>query len=521
MSSIVLCCTYLFVFFPLWISFINACWVDVKPKDSRVANRFFLSDGAPVTNVLNTIPGTADNAQLLVDHIRNVENAVYVARQTERTKSPANGQVTFDTCSYRDIPFRRAAGVKFGQVGWPLADTECVTDIFDENALGHIDLKKSDASTYTIDDVYFGLFKFRSNMKGNAMKFAAAVGFSNFTEIFSNPTHEITFSAGEKCILQTIGAVRFDDVWHLQAKFSIAIADQKPGGERRTIREFPTVRNGRFASPKKMCMQVNNNTDERKLGTTELRFSQLLQGGETSPSMFGAVLMEENPSIIESMEKLDKFVQQANDALAISNIAILVLPLLLNLVPIALLSSVTTSFMLFYTVLTDILTVIPLGIKGAELISIGSSAHRSVAVRLSSSVALPRSKSAGAVLWASECFAPSNVRSWGVFFLTLSLVFMVVGIVLEFLAQAYMKRKHGQLLTEFEEALPLHLENASKWNNVPLWHIPGKTQIVLPGARAKTYPDDEGNSLPQAALKSHETHIDDDPQERQSKDDQI
>ena len=271
-------------------------------------------------------------------------------------------------------------------------------------------------------------------------------------------------------------AVRFDDVWYLRVRF--AIQNHVPEKLRQTIREFPTVINGSFSSPIPMCMQVKNDPEERNFGTTELRVAKRFRQGRNiwNLSMFGVVDLYENPSLLTALDMFEKFTHLANDALAPSNIAILVLPLFLNLVPIALISNVNTSFMLFYTLLTDILTVILLGIKGAELISIGTSVHRSVAVRISSSIALPRSKAAAADMWVSECYASGKVRNWGVFFLVLSIVFMIFVIVLEVLAQVHMKRKRARMFRELLEAMLFVFENDRNYSDC---HSGSKSQETL------------------------------------------
>ena len=454
MNSIVLGYIHLIVLLLLSASFINACQINYKLEEWQDGREFLLSKEAPMTKVLNTIPGTAENAQLLLDHIRNVENAVYYVRQTEQANFAANSHANapFETCNVRDTLFGDAAFAKFGAWGWPFADTTCVTDHFTEVGTQHLNMTKMDGSKYTIEDIHVALSKYKNTVKDNAKRFAAAARLS-VSRADAAANHEMSFFSGEKCVLQATGAVRFDETWYLRATFTIEILDQLTDGVRKGIAEFPTLINGKFSSPKKMCMRVNNETHARKEGTTHVGF--LRRGGGRRPSMFGKLTIDQNPSVKAALDKSDNFIQQANDALAPSNIAILVLPLFLNLVPIALLSTVTTSFMLFYTLLTDILTVVPLGVKGAELISIGSLTHRSVVVRISSSVMLPRSGAAAAELWSTECYAPSNVHRWGTFFLVLSLVFMIVGIMIEISAQAYMKRKRANIMNEFQEVLPL------------------------------------------------------------------
>ena len=479
MNSLVSCFIHFFILFQFWTSSISACHINHKLKKWLVGREFFLSDEAPISNVLNTIPGVADDAHLLLDHIRNVENAVYVGRQTERGNLATNVEVPFETCNYREKQFGNSALAKFVAAGWPLADTSCVTDQFSESATEYLAMTKTDGSEYLLEDVHTALSNYRKTLNNTAKRLAVAAGL-NVSSANAGVNHKMSFFSGETCILQSAAAVRFDDIWYLEAPFSSLVLHENVVVGTRSVVEYPTVQNGTFSTPKKICMRVDNDTLLRKEGTTIIGFwNGSRYGGR--PSTFGKVTLDQTPSVKAALEKLENSIQQANDALAPSSIAILVLPLFLNLIPIALLSSVTTFFMLFYTLLTDILTVVPMGIKGVELISIGSLTHKSLVVRISSSVVLPRSKSAAAELWSSECYAPSSVHGRGVFFLVLSIVFMVIGIVIEILAQVYMKRKQAYMKKEFQEAEPFFFENGGYFRReMPFWRTPGEMQILLP-----------------------------------------
>ena len=469
MNSIISCYVHYLVLLLLLTSVINACHVD-EEKRLQDGLRFFLSNDAPMSKALNTISGVAEDAQLLLDHIRNVENAVYSARQTERLNFENNRRISFETCNYRDALFGKSALKKFKAWGWEPADTSCVTEriIENETEIRNLNMTRTDGSKYTIEDVFMAISNYLKVLREKGDLFAEFAGLShNYTRTLPKVSPEIIFSTGERCFMEANAAVRFDNIWYLRSRFALEVQNHLPEGIRQVIREFPTVINGRFSSPIPMCMQVKNDTDERNFGTTELRFAKRFRRGRNNRNlaMFDPVDLYENPSLVTALDMFEKFTQLANDALAPSNIAILVLPLFLNLVPIALISNVNTSFMLFYTLLTDILTVIPLGIKGAELISIGTSVHRSVAVRISSSIALPRSKAAAADMWVSECYASGRVRNWGVLFLVLSIVFMNFGIVLEVLAQVHMKRKRARMFRELLEAMLFVFENDSNYSD--------------------------------------------------------
>ena len=164
-----------------------------------------------MTKVLNEVPGAANNAHLLLEHVRNVENAVYFMRETEKVNSTINGEVTFRTCNYGEKPFRNSAYSKFGAWGWPFADTSCVTDYFSESGIGILNMTRTDASKYTIEDVNIALSKYTNTLKDNAKRLSAATGL-NVSRAYSDANHEMEFSSHERCILQASAAVHFGDI---------------------------------------------------------------------------------------------------------------------------------------------------------------------------------------------------------------------------------------------------------------------------------------------------------------------
>lgn len=109
--------------------------------------------------------------------------------------------------------------------------------------------------------------------------------------------------------------------------------------------------------------------------------------------------------------------------------------------------------MLLYTLFSDILTVIPLAIKGAELVYIGGLRHRTIAVRMTSAMNGTLSNSAGASLWAAECRATKRVRPLGFAFLTIALVFLTLGVWLEFWARQYVKMRERKRRVQAEEEI--------------------------------------------------------------------
>eukprot|EP00171_Calliarthron_tuberculosum_P014934 IDg14934t1 len=94
-------------------------------------------------------------------------------------------------------------------------------------------------------------------------------------------------------------------------------------------------------------------------------------GGMPAASIFLEVAsLEENPAIRAALFSGERWRQQAIDSVTASNIAIMVLSLLLALVPIALFADVSAIVAFAYALVTDVGSCLPLAIKGIELIQL-------------------------------------------------------------------------------------------------------------------------------------------------------
>lgn len=164
--------------------------------------------------------------------------------------------------------------------------------------------------------------------------------------------------------------------------------------------------------------------------------------GALAPYGFRPEYPDNNIAMVTALEKSKSSIQQVDDALAPSSLVLLLLPLALNLMPIALLADVESFAMLLYMLVSDVVTVIPLGIKGVELIVIGRQRHISAGIRFTGSELGIRSHSAGKEMWAAECRARDSVLTIGVVFLVLALVFIGIGIALEFIAKYFLDKRN-------------------------------------------------------------------------------
>lgn len=113
-------------------------------------------------------------------------------------------------------------------------------------------------------------------------------------------------------------------------------------------------------------------------------------------------------SSLTSLDQMHIPAQQVEDAATLSIIANLGLPLLLNLILVALFTEGSANKLLAYILLSDLLTVVPIGIKVVELLLIHRARYRSGILRITSPSPISELGErnfgfAAEGIWASEC----------------------------------------------------------------------------------------------------------------------
>ncbi len=137
--------------------------------------------------------------------------------------------------------------------------------------------------------------------------------------------------------------------------------------------------------------------------------------------------------------KAENDAEHANDAVQKSNMAILLLPLMMNLVPVALFADVNTLGMIVYTALTDVLTAVPLAIKGWELLDISANSHTVAASYYTGEMG--PGENAIAELFIAKCHTFERRVGIGISFIVVAVVFMIFGVSFELFAKRYMRRR--------------------------------------------------------------------------------
>ncbi len=126
------------------------------------------------------------------------------------------------------------------------------------------------------------------------------------------------------------------------------------------------------------------------------------------------------------------------DSDTFSSLAILLLPAALALVPLGLFQDVSLSLALLYTLATDVVSVLPVAIKGVELLVYTSKTHYAT---VSNVLGAGTEKDvAVAETWVASCAMKNAYREKGIALLTTAISAMFVGIFYEFITRGYLAR---------------------------------------------------------------------------------
>lgn len=250
----------------------------------------------------------------------------------------------------------------------------------------------------------------------------------------------------QRCVINPVGAIRPEEIWYTDTRITnYPFLQYVPFGDRLHVSEYLYSTDNKlqnsFIFKSLNTRQDDSSLTGKNLPNRNTTTAYTLDPSHPTPSTFQTMNALDNPALQVALEKSDIYVQQVEDALTPSSVAILFLPLALTLVPIASLAPVTTWAMLLYTLISDVLTAVPLATKGIELMAIGAQRHKAIVIRLSGSTNVSSPGPAAAEVIAAECRALSYVRPTGVKFLITALFFMVFGVAMELIARNIRMRR--------------------------------------------------------------------------------
>ncbi|KAI0561097.1 hypothetical protein FGB62_93g037 [Gracilaria domingensis] len=232
----------------------------------------------------------------------------------------------------------------------------------------------------------------------------------------------------EECKVETFSAYRKNGELYLRAAMTNHDVDKYlKEGDRQFVMEWVKE----DYSTSLTMVQPNYRDCEMEDGSTML----WTRSGRAWLSWHGEMREGTNPALQKVIAANEVEIDLAEDAVAAANIALLALPLVMTLIPVAFLAELNTCGFLWYVIFTDIISAVPLLIKGAELVRTTHS--RSALV----SYYAGDEELADIQVWVASCNGTKIYRNIGISFIVISVTAILGGIALELFATKYMQNK--------------------------------------------------------------------------------
>lgn len=250
-------------------------------------------------------------------------------------------------------------------------------------------------------------------------KVAKGVAWSGETERMAG---WVVSRGGQRCALESVMGVRSKGRWYVRLRatnknVNVYVAN----GGRMYVAEF---------------VDVEGRALQMVLNETEVTTFMETRGGRGEFGV-GDMAEDDNPALTEAERLNEIAVDQASDAITPSNIAILALPMVMSLIPVAFLADLNTCATLMYILVTDVFASLPFMIKGVELMASGT-------VRRGETVAYHVGSVTDSVMevWSAECSGDESFRVLGLVFICVAASVIILGVLLE--ALAWRKMRGGQ-----------------------------------------------------------------------------
>lgn len=437
-------------------------YAKIKEED---ANRHFLqSKDAPLTNVLTSNNELKSSFNKLLKFIQHIDDSVvYATTQTSASinqgredEEDKTTEDTLTTCNHRDDGWVSDISIYFHVRGWLVPDTSCTSDVYGtdkkDGVVNQAYLKRGE-TPLSPSQLFDSVWQHSDLVNGKAVLAAREAQITNWTDSTGkeaatrarNFTHEVR---SQTCQYDYMGFVKFNKNWYVAERITNRQKDiVLEVGARNFLYEYIRPDD----SPKTMRLRSADRSFEyQNDATTAIGYFT----GIVTASAFGTIFPTDNLAVQDALRIGEHQTQQADDATTTSNIAILAFPLVMNVVPVALIADVNSLGMLVYTLMTDVLTAVPLAIKGVEVLTIGRRSNSAAVTRITGANLNETSTDGTPVLkaaevWVARCRATGSLTAIGVTLLMVAITFMIGGVAAEFWAKHWVMRKGaGKVIDE-------------------------------------------------------------------------
>lgn len=427
---------------------------------------FFHSNTAPIASALN-FSNFTKSTRVLIDHFSYIEqyiqNALFVNREnrsvhfTNGTRGSSKHRPSLQSlqiCNSQDSDWDVASRAVSLTNGWFAVQADCVSEIY---GIPPQPLKSSSSSNSTYNLPKYSLHEMQDAFRDRSEQ-VRTVAEQIKKSTVSNWTH-ISFRGNDSIVLNSIScsvrftsAVRVLGSWYIRTSLlSIPQSHWVKERDREIISEYIGVHNNTLVVTN-LTLPVNpvNGTEHRfqNDATTRIGF----WNGASSTSSFYRQTAEENHAIKDAMDLARSSIQHADGALFWSNIAILVLPLFLNLIPVSLVTNIRSRLMMAVIIFGDILGALPMMTKGIEIITISEKSYLSIFTKMSdpSSDTPQTSHVISGELWVAQCNAKHDIGRTGMILVLIALASSIVGVFIELGVHLYGKQTQQKLFQSSE-----------------------------------------------------------------------
>jgi len=272
---------------------------------------------------------------------------------------------------------------------------------------------------------------FLREVKAVGLEAAYAAGLNwSAVHLYQSYTYKDTFDV---CHLTRLSAVRVDGKWAIHTAITNhKHSSYKQPGRRENLIEFLHLGLSGNVEALPMVLQERINGTDRA-GRWILNASTLLEirGDVHGTSLFDErSIPAENSAVLAAIHMRAHQRQQAHAYTRYSQISIFLLPIITSLIPVSMFTDLNSPIVYLYTVSKDIVSAIPLIIKGAELILFGRGI-KPQATRTRFYGGLTETDLAVAETWFAVCNANQRVVLIGQALIIAAVLITVAGIAIE------------------------------------------------------------------------------------------
>lgn len=428
---------------------------------------FFQSDKAPIANILGKESSFINCTLTVTNHFENVERHI-----RHVSSKPSDNQTSLEICNSVNAGWSRAVNAVSRSNGWITPLSRCTSDVIgvpsdappsqqlkrasipsllpsanrietksQQLRLANRQTRSRSPSASQVQDALQARVEVASNLSTLKQIRENLVSNWSYLEFRGNDS---TTRQTVQCYLHFAVGFRIDDLWHLSISYlNHPQAHWVRDGDRLVVTEYVRVdANSNKLISTNLSLPINpvNGTDHVYVTNATTRL--VIRAGSSSTSAFMRQTVEESEAFREAFELSQYTVHHAEDALLWSNLAIISLPLILNLMPVSLVTRITSWRMVFYIIISDLIGAIPMLIKGIEILVISKQSFTSMFTRMSDI----NQSIVTAETWTSQCFPRENFGRSGTLLICIAVSTSFLGIVIELVVNFLARNKYEHLL---------------------------------------------------------------------------